>query len=296
MTVPSDPTDPSEPIDATGSGLPDATRPGTSEATGSGLPDADSYYLPLGDGCYQPTRWAQGVWSEKEQHMGPVSGLLTHELERHAPREDLQLSRIAFEIYGMIAAEPSRVEVRTLRPGRTIELLEATMSVGERLVVRATAWRMSRQDTREVAGGTAAPLPDPETLPEWDGSRRWIGGFIDSLESRQAPDAEPGRGRSWLRTRHPLVEGVESSALARFVGLVDTANGVTTRVQPGTWMFPNLDLTVHLFRQPEPGWVGFDTEVVFGEDGVGVTSATLHDRRGPVGRSEQILTVRRLPS
>ena len=265
-------------------------------AAASGLPDADSYYLPLGGGRYAPTRLVQGVWSEKEQHMGPVSGLITHELERHAPRDGLQLARIAFEIYGMIAAEPTQVEVRTVRPGRTIELLEATMTVGERQVVRATAWRMSRQDTGEVAGGAGAPLPGPESLPAWDGMARWTGGFIESLEARQVPGAELGRARTWLRTRHPLVEGVQSTALARFVGLVDTANGVSTRVPPGTWMFPNLDLVIHLFRQPGPGWAGFDTEVVFGDDGVGLTSATLYDERGPVGRSEQILTVRRLPS
>jgi hypothetical protein len=32
-----------------------------------------------------------------------------------------------------------------------------------------------------------------------------------------------------------------------------------------------------------------------GPTGLGLTSTTLHDERGPVGRAEQILTVRRLP-
>ena len=82
--------------------------------------------------------------------------------------------------------------------------------------------------------------------------------------------------------------------LARFVGLVDTANGIAVRQPPGEWMFPNLDLTVHLHRQPVGGPVGLDTTVVFGPDGVGLTSSVLHDAHGAVGRAEQILTVRPL--
>jgi hypothetical protein len=40
--------------------------------------------------------------------------------------------------------------------------------------------------------------------------------------------------------------------------------------------------------------VGLDTTVVFGPDGAGLTTSVLHDRTGPVGRSEQLLTVRAL--
>ncbi len=59
-------------------------------------------------------------------------------------------------------------------------------------------------------------------------------------------------------------------------------------------MFPNTDLTVHLYRTPVGDWVGFDTSVSFGPTGVGLTSSILHDVEGPVGRAEQILTVRPL--
>ncbi len=254
-----------------------------------------SYYQPAGDGRYQPTLHTQGAWQEHEQHMAPVSGLLTHALETFQPREDLQLARISFEILGMIAAEPSQVRCRVLRPGRTIELLEATLSIGGRDVVRATAWRLARHDTTEVAGGSPEPLPDPLSLPTWDGTTVWDGGYIASLEFRTAGDPAPGRARVWVRTPTTLIEGTGVSPVARFLGLVDTANGIATRVDPTQWMYPNTDLTVHLFRTPVDGWVGFDTTVTFGPSGVGLTSSTLHDGHGPVGRAEQILTVRRLP-
>ena len=40
--------------------------------------------------------------------------------------------------------------------------------------------------------------------------------------------------------------------------------------------------------------MGLDTTVVFGPDGASLTTTVLHDLSGPVGRSEQLLTVRPL--
>lgn len=255
-----------------------------------------SYYTPLGPGRFQPSEHVRGAWNDHEQHMAPVSGLVAHALETHEPRAQMQLARISYDILGLIPAEPTEVDVRTLRPGRTIELLEATVVSGGRPVVRARAWRLAHYDTAAVCGGDAAPMPDPQSLPPWDGPRTWPGGYIASLEGRAAPDNVPGCGRVWLRTDVTLVAGVKVSPTAAFVGLVDTANGVVVRESPDGWMFPNVDLSIHLFRQPVAGWVGLDTTVTFGATGVGLTSSTLHDSRGPVGRSEQLLTLRPRPA
>lgn len=257
--------------------------------------DSDHYYRSLGDGRYQPTIHVQGAWSEHEQHMAPVSGLLTHALERHAPREDLQLGRITFDILGMIPAEESVVRTRTLRPGRTIELVEATLAVGARDVVRATAWRLSRQDTSAVAAVEEPPLPAPEDTDPWEGMRIWSGGYIASVEFRVAQGRRPGRGRAWLRTPYGLVDGEESTELARYVGLVDTANGIGVRQSPESWMFPNTDLSIHLHRAPRLPWVGMDGRVSWGPTGLGVTATVLHDVDGPVGYATQVLTVRPQP-
>jgi len=88
------------------------------------------------------------------------------------------------------------------------------------------------------------------------------------------------------------VAGEEASVLARAVGLFDIANGLTVRAHPDEVAFPTVDLTAHLFDQPQGEWLGFDTTVTFGADGVGLTSSVLHDHRGPVGTLAQILTIR----
>lgn len=264
------------------------------------LPELDAttptYYTPLGEGEYLPTQRTQGAWNPHEQHMAPVAGLLAHAMERHEPRPDLQLCRVTYEILGLIPAAPSRVRTRTIRPGRTIELIEATMAVLGRDVVRATGWRLSRQDTAAVAGGFWAALPPPDTLEPWPGSDTWDGGYISSLDFRTVPGSQPGSGTAWIRSDTALVAGEDVSPVAAFITLVDTANGIATRAHPAEWLFPNTDLTIHLFRPPTPGWVGFDTEVIFGETGVGLTSSKLYDVGGAVGRSEQILTVREVPA
>ncbi len=255
----------------------------------------NAYYQRLDAERFQPTVHAQGAWNDHEQHMAPVSGLLAHALERHAPRPDLAMARVTYEILGLIPLQPTTVRTRTLRPGRTIELVEAVASVAGRDVVRAQAWRLATLDTGAVAGGLPPALPAREACAPLDATATWPGGYIRSIEVLRGPARQPGRGQAWLRTALPLVEGEAATPLAAFLGLVDTANGMNVRVDPRQWAFPNVDLSVHLFRAPRGGpgrWLGLDTLVTIGEGGVGLTSTTLHDEQGPVGRAEQILTVR----
>jgi hypothetical protein len=104
----------------------------------------------------------------------------------------------------------------------------------------------------------------------------------------------PGRARYWVRTDVPLLDEPVSRTAAA-AGLFDIANGMTVRADPRQVAFPNVDLTAHLFRQPEPGWLGFDTTVSFGPTGLGLTSTVLHDEAGPIGTVAQTLTVRPIP-
>ncbi|HHU09218.1 MAG TPA: thioesterase family protein [Intrasporangiaceae bacterium] len=256
----------------------------------------ETYYRALGGGRYEPTVHAQGAWREDEQHMGAPSALIAHCIDRHEPRPEMMLSRISYDILGIIGLGETDVHVETIRPGRTIELIEATLTTGDRPAIRARAWRLQTSDTAAVAGGTAEPLPgheDPAAVPVWgEQSQTWPGGFINSLDIRRPVPAQQGRGTVWQRTEYGLVDGEESTDTARFLLHADTANGMGVRADPRQWMFPNVDLTVHFWRRPVYAWVGVDTQVVFGADGVGVTSAVLHDGLGAVARTEQSLTIR----
>jgi hypothetical protein len=263
----------------------------------STFPVPESYFERLGKDGFRPTVHASGAWDPGEQHFSPLGGLLVHAIERHrAARPALLLGGISFDILGRIAVADMEIQVSTLRSGRTIELVEATVVISGRPVVRARAWFLARVDTTAVSGGETEKLPPPDSLATWPMASVWPGGYIASVDVRAVVSPQPGRGTAWITTGIDLVADEAVSTLASFVALVDTANGIAVRQQPTDWMFPNLDLTIHLFRQPAGPWTGLDTSVVFGPTGQGITSTILHDVHGAVGTAQQILTVRPLGS
>lgn len=253
-----------------------------------------AYFERTGASTYLPTSHVSGAWDLDDQHIGPALGLLAHvvEQDRDARRDDgLLLGRLSYDIWGTVPMAEVEVSVQVLRPGRTIELVEARLGHAGRTVVTLRAWLMRRGDT-DAVGGTPHPrLPQPHELPAWDPTTVWPGGYIAAAEVRRA-EQEPGRAAVWVRTDVPLLSGEDVSPLARSAVLFDIVNGMTVRTDPRQVAFPNLDLTAHLFREPEGEWLGFDAAVSFGPAGIGVTSSVLHDTAGPLGTMAQVLTVR----
>lgn len=254
------------------------------------------YFRRLDQHRFLATEACGGAWDQATQHIAPALGLLVHEVERDRDRrrsDGLAIGRLTYDILGTVPVAEVDVSVQVIRAGRTIELVEARLRHAERDVVVLRAWLMQRLDTTTVEGtplGTTAP---PDDLPVWDPTSLWPGGFIRTVEVRRQLRA-PGEGSFWVRTGTPLVDDEPVSDLARLSGLLDIANGMTVRVPPTEVLFPNVDLTVHLFREPHGEWLGFESRVSFGPDGLGLTSSVLHDGTGPVGSLAQLLTVRPL--
>jgi hypothetical protein len=257
-----------------------------------------SYFERAGAGRFRPTAATGGAWAVDEQHISPMTGLIVHAVEQFTAArgaDGLVVARVSMDILGVLKLEDFEIHVETVRPGRTIELLEAVVIARGRPAVRARVWRLAELDTAGVAGGGAAALPGPESVPRWPMSDAWPGEFITTLDVRPIGPVRPGRTTAWISTGLDLLAGEPVSDLASYLALVDTANGIAIRESPKEWLFPNLDLTIHLHRRPRGRWVGLDTSVVFGPRGHGLTTTTLHDQDGPVGRAEQILTVRPAP-
>jgi hypothetical protein len=252
------------------------------------------YFERTGESTFRATEHVGGAWNTDEQHVAPALGLMTHLVEsdhrRRRAGEVLAISRLSFDILGVLPVDEVEVSVRVLRAGRTIELAEAELRHAGRPAVLLRAWLLAPGDTTALAGTDLAPLPPVGAVPAWDPTEVWPGGFIASAQVRRAQDG-PGRARYWVRTDVPLVDE-PTSPLASAAGLFDIANGMTVRADPRRVAFPNVDLTAHLVRSPQPGWLGFDTTVSFGPDGRGLTSSVLHDEQGPLGTVAQTLTVR----
>lgn len=253
-----------------------------------------AYFEQTGRASYRPTPHVGGAWDTEQQHVAPAMGLLLHAVEQHRDArrdDDLVPARLSYDIWGTVPLAEVEVEVHVVRPGRTIELVEAALTHAGRRVLTLRAWLLRRADTAGVAGTTVADVPPPDEVPAWDPTTVWPGGFIASAEVRRTEHA-PGRALAWVRTDQPLLDGVEVSPWARVAAILDIANGTAVRADPRQVAFPNLDLTAHLLREPEGGWLGLDTTVSFGGSGLGLTSSVLHDTAGPLGTLAQVLTVR----
>ncbi len=256
-----------------------------------------SYFERLDTQHFHPTIHTGGAWNIAEQHVAPLFGLLAHAIERdHRERrpETLDICRVSFDIWGTLTIQPFAVEVTVLRAGRTIELVEARAIQDGRPAVVARAWLSARYDTAALAGTALPGIAPPDAMEPYDATTRWDGGFIQSMEVRRQP-LDEARVAWWCRTATALLDGEAVSPTAHAMGLLDLANGIVPRVSPREVLFPNLDLTVHLFRAPAGEWVGFETSVSVGATGLGLTHSILHDKDGPVGSVAQILTIRPRP-
>lgn len=256
---------------------------------------ATSYFVRESDRTFTATPLVSGAWNPDEQHIAAPMGLLTHVIEQdHFSRGgSLTLASVHFDILGVIPVSAVEVDVRVVRPGRTIELTEATLSHDGRAALIARAWFLREGDTQSIAGTDTVPLPPRTEMEPWDYTADWGGGFITSIDTYRS-ETSPGRAQGWARTRYPLLEGENVSTTAKVLGTIDTANGLSPRHDPTRVAFPNVDLTVNLVRSPVTDWVGYDTTQTFGATGLGLTHTVLHDEAGSLGAITQTLTVRPL--
>ncbi|WP_309110717.1 thioesterase family protein [Saccharothrix sp.] len=253
-----------------------------------------AFYEQVDEQRFRATEHTAGPWTDKHQHLGPPSALLVRELERCAPREGTVLSRVTFEVLGPVPVAELTVEAALERPGRSVELLSASLSHDGRAVLRAHAWRIVGGDTATVASGEGEPLVPapgcaPMAIPD-----DWQCGYLAAMEWRSVSGGifTPGDAVVWARPLAQVVAGEEASVVQRLFTVADSASGVSSRLDISKWYAINTDLSVHLHREPVGEWFALDAETVVGPTGVGLASSVLHDELGPVGRTAQALYVR----
>jgi hypothetical protein len=252
------------------------------------------FYRDLGRGAFESTAHTEGPWSPGAQHAGPPSALLTRAVEQ-VPTTlagEARIVRIAFDILGSVPVAPVRVRAATVRPGRTVELVEATLEAGDRTVMQARAWRVRRADEPlTVAEAPAGPPVHPDTLAA--ATPTWPGGYLKAVEWRFVDGrfGEPGPARVWARLLGPVVDGESPSALQRAVAVADSGNGLSGLLDPTTFWFINTELTVHLVRPPVGDWIHVDAVSRYDAGGSGVASTELSDLTGRFGSGAQALLV-----
>jgi hypothetical protein len=262
---------------------------------------SESFYEPDGD-LYNATELTRGPWDPDAQHAGPPAALIGREVERLGEGRvggpggpPAQVGRITYEVLRPVPIAPLRVEAQIIRPGRRVELFDAALTdeSGEPLM-RAQGWRIRTEEVAFEAPASPEPLPGPERGE--DGEFFHTGydvGYHSAMDYRFTSGAfmELGPATVWMRMRVPLIPGEEPSPLQRVLAAADTGNGVSAALDWSTYLFINVDLTVHLHRMPEGEWVCLDAVTLPAHDGVGMADTRLLDERGPIGRAVQTLLV-----
>jgi hypothetical protein len=253
----------------------------------------DAFYEPDGD-HYRATELTRGPWDPGAQHAGPPSALLAREIERLPGSERFQVGRVSLDILRPVPIGPVHLSARVLRPGRRVQLVEAELSDGEQVLMRATAWQLEIAPVELPEGTVERPSAPrgPEHGEEADFFRgAEEEGYHTAMEVTFAAGRfmELGPATAWLRMRVPLVAGEETTPLQRTLVAADVGNGISAVLDWRRHLFINVDLSVHLERMPEGEWVCVDAVTLPHEHGIGTAESVLFDERGRIGRAAQSL-------
>jgi hypothetical protein len=264
-------------------------------------PVPESFYEPDG-GRYIATELTRGPWDPGAQHAGPPAALIGREIERlgggrvgSGEGPPAQVGRITFDLLRSVPIAPLTVEAEIVRPGRSVELVRAKLSDVDGEVIRAHAWRLRTTEVSfEEPPGRQEALPGPEQgQPGEFFHTGYDVGYHTAMEYRFLSGAfmETGPARVWMRMGVPLVPGEEPSPLQRVLAAADSGNGVSAALDWRSYLFINVDLSVHLHRMPAGDWVCLDAVTLPERNGIGLADTNLHDERGPIGHALQTLLV-----
>jgi len=252
-----------------------------------------SFFEPAGPGSFVATGATAGPWSADAQHGGPPSALAARELERHEPDENMRLARVAVDILRPVPLGLLTARTRTLRPGKRVALLETVLESGGQAVLVARGWRIAKLVDAPVATRAAAPpeIPAAAKTPRFPGGN--VTGYLSHIEWRFETGNfdEPGPCKTWARPRVPLLPGEETSPMSRTMLLADSGSGVSMALDPRTYIFINVDLTVILHRDPVGEWLLLDAVTTMDGTGTGLAETRLSDSTGEVGIGVQTLLV-----
>ncbi len=257
---------------------------------------AEPIFRSEGEG-YAPAGHARGPWDPGSLHGGAPAALLAREVERLEPGSGMVVTRMTFEFLAPVPLAPLTARAEVVRPGGRLQLVEAELRAGDRVVLRARAVRLRRG---ALEHGVTVRTPPPGDGPHaslrspFPSARGESEGFHRTgmdIRFANGTSYHEGPAQTWFRLARPLVDDEPPSPLQSVMAAADFANGISRVLAFDDFLFVNVDLTVHLDREPEGEWVLLDARTSIAPQGTGLATAALADLRGPIGVAAQSLFV-----
>ena len=266
-----------------------------------------SFFEPDGD-AFVATELTRGPWDPDAQHAGPPAALIAREVESLPADEPRIVGRLTYEILRPVPIGRLWVDARVARPGRSVDMVEATLRDDDNDLVHARAWRLRSSNVDldgeldwDGQGGDAVLRRDKAPPGPRDGEAFDVEffptgqsvGYHTAMEYRFVAGSftRPGPATAWLRMLHPLLPGEEPSPVQRVAIAADSGNGISSPLDFRRFIFINVDLTIHLGRPPSGEWICLDSTTIPDPSGIGITDTALYDERGALGRAAQTLLV-----
>ena len=247
-----------------------------------------------------PGPLAGGPWNPEHQHGGAIAGLLVRGLELLESPVPMRLARIGVEMFRGVPLRPLRVDTQIIRAGRRIQSVEARLYDGPLLVSRATGLRVRLADSTPELFTLSERDPElgepPQGTPQLrdDLGLEMTPGFARAVDVQTTPASKSGTPANvWARLRCRLVEGEDTSALARLATLVDFVSGTGNDMDYSKYTSVNPDLTIHVLREPRSDWIGIRATTLRAIDGIGQSFGIVYDLEGEIARAQASLLLER---
>lgn len=242
---------------------------------------------------YVPTASAAGPWSSDLLHAGPPSALLARTIIDSDAESSLRLTSVTVDILAPLTAKPLRVDIKVIRPGRNVRLVEARGTIDDKPVISLRGWLMSAAPSSVPTADRAPRLAVPAEESESYIPGAHNAGYLAAVEWRFAEGTftSPGPAAVWARPRVALVDDEPMSGWDRTLVLADSGSGVSLLAPPGRIATINCDLRVCLHREPQTPWVLMESETRMAPGQMGAASTSLSDEIGAVGTASQALLV-----
>ncbi len=251
---------------------------------------------------YLPTARASSPWDSRLLHGGSMAGLLAYVLEAHGDGQ-MQFVRITNDLFRPGPLAPIEARVRTVRHGRQVHALEATLSADGVDFARAAALQLRPTpiDLPAHAQPSSEHPPGPQDLPtvgflgKRDPSKPPPPGLNAAMEMRLVSGFQfKGEGCAWMRLAAPFMDGEPASPLVHMGVLSDMGNGLGQIYLGGQAACINADISLNLLRLPRSEWVCLESVTQLGHHGLGTVCTRFYDTEGPIGQVMQSQVARLL--
>lgn len=235
---------------------------------------------------FHPTRLAIGPWDKRYQSGVVVNALVAHAVEQTGCPASMTTARLVTDIMKPTLMAPVEPRVRIVREGKRLQLLELELIQDSVATVRASALRV--RTTSSPATVQPVHAVPAASLPSLSGNRSPLASICETrLESGGLESLGPGV--VWAMITGEIVPGTPISPFVALAMAADMASGTSSIVDWRAWSFANVDISLHLSRMPQAGWLRVAATTQSAGNGVAVVDARLADEQGDIGHAHQTL-------